>query len=345
MLRILGLISRYRNRLSALRKQDERGSHLGEQLRRTTAARRSTKGNTMSESYGTGAGPADTGTPAAGGPTGGTGERGSAHGGDETQGSSAQQKMSTAKDEAAHLGHDATATAGHVAGVAKDEAGAVASEAKHQARELWNEGRNELREQAASQQKRVASGLRSISEELQSMASSSESGGTAATLVGQAADGTGTVASWLDDRNPGSLLDEVRSFARRRPGVFVALAVGAGVLAGRLTRSLAESHGEDQQGGGQNATGSTPGGGASTSGGARASSNMPGTAGTSGSRSTVGASGAPSTPEGVPATAPPPPVTQNTAPGGYATPAPEAEVTDGFVAPPPGNEPGYEERS
>ena len=46
------------------------------------------------------------------------------------------------------------------------------------------------------------------------------------------------MASWLDGRDPGSLLTEVKSFARQRPGTFLLLAAGAGVLAGRLSRSL-----------------------------------------------------------------------------------------------------------
>src|SRR4029077_10670527 len=45
-------------------------------------------------------------------------------------------------------------------------------------------------------------------------------------------------AGWLADRDPGALLDEVRSFARRKPGTYLAIALGAGVLAGRLTRGL-----------------------------------------------------------------------------------------------------------
>ncbi len=38
--------------------------------------------------------------------------------------------------------------------------------------------------------------------------------------------------------DPASLLDEAKSFARQRPGAFLLLAAGAGVLAGRLTRGL-----------------------------------------------------------------------------------------------------------
>ena len=50
--------------------------------------------------------------------------------------------------------------------------------------------------------------------------------------------GAHQAAGWLADRDPGSLLDEVRSFARRKPGTYLAIAMGAGVLAGRLTRGL-----------------------------------------------------------------------------------------------------------
>ena len=41
---------------------------------------------------------------------------------------------------------------------------------------------------------------------------------------------------WLDNHEPADLLDEVKRFARRRPGAFLALAAAAGVVAGRLTR-------------------------------------------------------------------------------------------------------------
>jgi hypothetical protein len=57
-------------------------------------------------------------------------------------------------------------------------------------------------------------------------------------LARQAADKARQAAGWLGDRDPGSLLDEVRSFARKKPGTYLALALGAGVLAGRLTRGL-----------------------------------------------------------------------------------------------------------
>jgi hypothetical protein len=65
-------------------------------------------------------------------------------------------------------------------------------------------------------------------------------------LVRQAADRSASVASWLEGRDPGSLLDEVKTFARQRPGTFLLLAAGAGILAGRLTRSLSEGAPDNQ---------------------------------------------------------------------------------------------------
>ena len=70
------------------------------------------------------------------------------------------------------------------------------------------------------------------------MADSSENPGVASDLAHQAASRAAGVADWLDQRDPGSLLNEVKGFARRRPGTFIAIAAVAGVLAGRLTRSV-----------------------------------------------------------------------------------------------------------
>jgi hypothetical protein len=70
------------------------------------------------------------------------------------------------------------------------------------------------------------------------MADAPEQQGVASGLIREAATRSESMASWLENRNPGSLLDEVKSFARQRPGTFLLLAAGAGMLAGRLGRSL-----------------------------------------------------------------------------------------------------------
>ncbi|TLM80256.1 hypothetical protein FDW83_19000, partial [Pseudarthrobacter sp. NamE2] len=92
--------------------------------------------------------------------------------------------------------------------------------------------------QAGSQQQKAAEGIRTISGQLQSMADAPDQQGVASDLIRQAAQRSESVASWLENKQPGDLLSEVQRFARNRPGTFLLLAAGAGVLAGRLTRGL-----------------------------------------------------------------------------------------------------------
>lgn len=156
--------------------------------------------------------------------------------------------VDTAKEQAGQLADSAKASASEVAQSAKSAATDVAGEARRQAKDLLHESRAELVEQAGAQQQRVAAGLRSLGEELDGMARSSEQPGIAADLVSQAASRAGSVASWLDARDPGSLLDEVKNFARRSPGTFIGLAAIAGVVAGRLTKNLAAEAKDDTAG-------------------------------------------------------------------------------------------------
>ncbi|MBX0300945.1 hypothetical protein K2F54_13275 [Cryobacterium sp. 1639] len=147
-----------------------------------------------------------------------------------------------AKERSAEVKDTSVAAGQHVAGVAKDELHKVGSETKQQAKDLYRQTQGELKDQAAAQQQRVASGIRSLSDEFGSMAEKSETQGVASDLAHQAATRAAGVADWLEQRDPAALLNEVKSFARRRPGVFIAIAAVAGVVAGRLTRSvIAES--------------------------------------------------------------------------------------------------------
>jgi hypothetical protein len=70
------------------------------------------------------------------------------------------------------------------------------------------------------------------------MADGSSQGGVAADLARQTASRARDAGQWLDGRKPAQVVDEIQSFARRRPGVFLALAAGAGLMAGRLTRGM-----------------------------------------------------------------------------------------------------------
>ncbi|MCR2818440.1 hypothetical protein NQ166_06255 [Microbacterium sp. zg.Y1090] len=159
---------------------------------------------------------------------------------------STSAKVDTAKAEAADLKNTAASKASDVASTAKDEAATVIGEAGAQARMLYAQTQRELNDQASSQQQRVASGLRDMSSELASMSSHADSQGVASDLVRQAADRLSGAAAWLGDRDPAGVLAEVKSYARRRPGMFIAGAAILGVVAGRLTRALAANASDDK---------------------------------------------------------------------------------------------------
>jgi len=144
-----------------------------------------------------------------------------------------------AKREAAEVKDVAVDAAKDVAATAKDEAASVARETKVQLQDLYDRSRQELSGQAAQQQRRLASGLQSVGDDLASMARSAETGGVAADLVQRASQRLSGAGTWLDERDPQAVMREVKSFARRRPGVFILGAVVAGVVVGRLTRALA----------------------------------------------------------------------------------------------------------
>ncbi|MFS0867207.1 hypothetical protein AB3M83_07710 [Microbacterium sp. 179-B 1A2 NHS] len=156
------------------------------------------------------------------------------------QGTGSGGTVETAKGEASGIASTAGDEAGRVVDTAKSEAKNVAQEAKSQARDLYHQSQRELREQAGQQQQRVASGLRALADELGSMADGSDQQGVGSDLVRQVSAKADEIGSWLGDRDPGSLLTEVKSFARRKPGVFIGVAALAGLAAGRLTRALAQ---------------------------------------------------------------------------------------------------------
>ena len=144
-----------------------------------------------------------------------------------------------AKQEARATGEQVKEGGKHLADVGKDEARNVTSEASQQAKALWQQTRSELTEQGAQQQQRAAQGLHSLSGELRSMGSSSGQNGVASDLATQASQHVENLARWLEEREPGAVVEEVKGFARRRPGLFLASAAALGVLGGRLSRGLA----------------------------------------------------------------------------------------------------------
>lgn len=150
-------------------------------------------------------------------------------------------KVDAAKHEAADLKDTATAEARNLLDTAKDEASSVLEETKVQARDVYQRSQRELKEQAHAQQQRIAAGLRSVGNDLGAMAANSDDRGVASDLVRQVSTRLSGAATWLGDRDPSDVLDEIKGFARRRPGTFILGAAIAGIVVGRLTRALASN--------------------------------------------------------------------------------------------------------
>ena len=152
---------------------------------------------------------------------------------DTTAAERAQTTASTAADEGRH-----------VAGVAKEQAASVASEAAGQARSVVSDAVSQVgdtvKEQTSTQRDRLVSTISTFSDDLSSMADQG-SPGLATDVARQVADKAKALTSQLEGREPQELLEDVRRFARQRPGTFLLGALVAGVVAGRLLRGTGDA--------------------------------------------------------------------------------------------------------
>lgn len=169
-----------------------------------------------------------------------------------------QTNPATPADRAHEVGHEAKQAAQGVASTAAEETKRTTREAKDQARQLLSQTRTELTDQAATQQARAATGLRELAEQFSALAQGSDQDGLARSLVEDVSRRAGDAATWLDQRDPGTLLQEVRDVARRRPGTFLAVAAGVGVVAGRLSRGLLAETGDFGQTSGSGSDAAAP---------------------------------------------------------------------------------------
>ena len=152
-----------------------------------------------------------------------------------------------ARDEAHRVADNARHAAEDVAGSAKREARQVAGEATDQIRALYDNALHEAMGHASTQQEKLAGQSRLVSDDLQRISRGER---PESDLVNQV---LGTVSSRvekfttdLETKSPEDLLRDVRRFAARRPGTFLAVAAGVGLVAGRLTRGLRDREDEHE---------------------------------------------------------------------------------------------------
>jgi hypothetical protein len=195
--------------------------------------------NTTSDPYATNVPyePTDPNAPAAGGYAT-TGTYTSDTGGyTDIDTSGSPSTTDVAKDEAGNVKDTAVGAGKQVASTAKEEAANVAGEAKQQAKSLLGTATSQLKDQASAQQGKLASSLRGYTDQLQGLGQGQPlEAGPLNDLVQQAANRGSDFVSWIENREPADLLDELRRYARRRPVMFLVLCGLAGVVAGRITR-------------------------------------------------------------------------------------------------------------
>jgi len=174
----------------------------------------------------------DYAAPAAGAYTAGGEYTGTAGGGNGGE--------SAAKEKAKAVAGQTKDAAVDVKDTAKEQAQRVGQEAKAQARNIASDVRDQLSKQARTQNDRLSGTIRQTADQLDEMRGD-RAEGPAAAVVSRVADGGRQLADYLDRNGPEGVLREVQDFARRRPGAFLATALAAGFVVGRLGKSVAKA--------------------------------------------------------------------------------------------------------
>ena len=147
---------------------------------------------------------------------------------------------SKAKQVAGQTKEAAGQAAAEVKDTAKEQAQRVGAEAKTQARNVAGDVRDKVSEQARTQNDKLVGSIREMADHLDQMRGDRPDS-PAATVVSRVADGGRQMADYLDRNGPEGVLREVQDFARRRPGAFLATALAAGFVVGRLGKGVAKA--------------------------------------------------------------------------------------------------------
>jgi hypothetical protein len=154
--------------------------------------------------------------------------------------SKAKQVAGQAKQVAGETGQAAGQAASQVKDTAVEQAQRVGAEAKSQVRNVAGEVRGKVQEQARSQNDKLVGSIRQMADHLDEMRGDRQDS-PAAAVVSRVADSGRQMADYLDQHGPEGVLREVQDFARRRPGAFLATALAAGFVVGRLGKGVAKA--------------------------------------------------------------------------------------------------------
>jgi hypothetical protein len=157
----------------------------------------------------------------------------------ETSSTGVPEQAQAAKDEAINQASDLKDTA-------LEHVGAVTADAKEKASNVAHDVRRELETQGDAQAKRAASALHDVGAQLSDMANAGQPG-PVSEVTRQLADKSRQVASRLEQDGVQGVGDDLRRFARRQPGLFLAAAGVAGFVVTRILRNAQGSGLPSQQ--------------------------------------------------------------------------------------------------
>jgi hypothetical protein len=143
-----------------------------------------------------------------------------------------------AGEEASNVAQTATEGVREVAHEMRTQANAVAGQARQQFEDLVGQARDEFRQQAQQRNDQAAEQFRTLSERITALADGRpEDAGPLPGYLGEVEGRVRSLATRLEDRGPQGVMQDLTDLARRRPGVFLAGAVGLGFVIGRTVRA------------------------------------------------------------------------------------------------------------
>lgn len=146
-----------------------------------------------------------------------------------------------ARQEGQHVQDTARYAASNVKDTAASRGQEIKGQARRHARGIADDAQRQLRGHAQEETQRAGAALGTAGDQLRALADGRvDEAGVFGTYVEAAADAVTRWADTIQDRGLDGLLDDLRSFGRRRPGMFLAGALAAGIVAGRFGRNAAQ---------------------------------------------------------------------------------------------------------
>jgi hypothetical protein len=174
---------------------------------------------------------------------------------DEQTKNDVRQTASDAAQQGREVASDAADHARELASSAREQTAEVTREAVHQGQRVLSDATDKVREQAHVQADQAVSALRGLSDQARALAEGRpQEAGPLGDYAQRLAGSVSQAADRLEQRGIEGSIDDLKRFARRRPGVFLLGAGIAGFAAGRLLRGArdddrgpASSYGNGQQ--------------------------------------------------------------------------------------------------